>query len=78
MCRTVLWFRYLYSDTCEVVSLCHAPYAKRQTTMMIDVLRSNMKTPLRYAHAEIRSRVVVSCDPTRYELDQKAGPIYPA
>ena len=27
------------------------------------------ETPFRYAHAEIQTRVVVICDPTRYQLD---------
>ena len=27
------------------------------------------ETPFRYAHAEIRTRVVVICGPTRYQLD---------
>ena len=27
------------------------------------------ETPVRYAHAEIRTRVVVICGPTRYQLD---------
>ena len=27
------------------------------------------ETPFRYTHAEIRSQVVVICDPTRYQLD---------
>jgi len=30
--------------------------------------------PFRYAHAEIQTRVVVICDPTRYQLDH-AGPV---
>ena len=40
--------------------------------MMIDVLRATSKgneTPLGYAHAEIRTQVVVICGPTRYQLD---------
>jgi len=27
------------------------------------------ETPFRYAHAEIRTRVVVICDPNRYQFD---------
>jgi len=31
--------------------------------------RSKDEIPLRYAHAEIRSQVIVICGPTRYQLD---------
>jgi len=32
------------------------------------------ETTLRYAHGEIRTRAVVICDPTRYQLDQGGAP----
>ena len=32
------------------------------------------ETPFRYAHAEIRTRVVVICGPTRYQLDHGGAP----
>jgi len=32
------------------------------------------ETPSRYAHAEIRTQVVVICDQTRYQLDQGGAP----
>ena len=31
--------------------------------------KSKNETPFRYVHAEIRTRVVVICDQTRYKLD---------
>ncbi|KAK2146453.1 hypothetical protein LSH36_606g01051 [Paralvinella palmiformis] len=39
-------------------------------------LQSNVKdeTPFRYADAKIRTRVVVICGPTRYQLDQGDAP----
>ena len=41
--------------------------------MMIDVLRPKMKPPYRYSYAEIRTRVVVICGPTRYQLDHRGA-----
>jgi len=40
-------------------------------------LQSEVKdeTPFRYAHAEIRTQVVVICDVTRYQLDHGGAPL---
>ena len=35
----------------------------------VRVIQVKEETPIRYAHAEIRTHVVVICDPTRYQLD---------
>ena len=34
---------------------------------------SKDETPSRYAHAEIRTRVIVICDPTGYQLDHEGA-----
>jgi len=33
------------------------------------------ETPFRYAHAEFRTRVVMICGPTRYQLDDGGTPL---
>ena len=52
---------YPYSVTSEMMCL------------MIGVLTN--ETPFRYAHAEIRTRVLVICGPTRYQLDHEGAQI---
>ena len=32
------------------------------------------ETSFRYAHAEVRTKVVVICGPTRYQLDHREAP----
>ena len=34
------------------------------------------ETPFKYAHAEIRTRVVVICGPTCYQLDHGGAPVH--
>jgi len=40
-----------------------------RATSEVTEANSKMKQPFRYANAEIRTRVVVICGPTRYQLD---------
>ena len=34
------------------------------------------ETPFRYAHAEVRTQIVVIYDPTRYQLDHHIGALF--
>jgi len=38
-----------------------------------NALKPKMKHPVRYAHTEIRTLVVVICDPIRYQIEHGAA-----
>ncbi|KAK2164235.1 hypothetical protein LSH36_67g02053 [Paralvinella palmiformis] len=48
---------------------------KGRATSKGNEAKSKMRPPSRYAHAEIRTHVIVISDPTRYQLDHGGAPL---
>ena len=46
------------------------------STYFKSLIMTKMYTAFSYAHTEIRTQVVVICDPTRYQLDHGGAPIF--